>query len=118
MVKRETVFVYMAMGLSLAAAALTGTVPAIIGDPRRRLLDLHRRGRAFRLHVYGVAALTGIGFTMSLFIGTLAFDGTEYQTAVRLDGLSGSLLSGIVGYATLRWLTPVPQAAPPQLARP
>lgn len=47
--KRETVFVYMVMGLSLAAAALAGTVPAIMGDPRRKSLDLHRRGRAFRL---------------------------------------------------------------------
>ena len=47
--KRETVFVYTVMGLSLAAAALAGTVLAIMGDPRRKLLDLHRRGRAFRL---------------------------------------------------------------------
>ena len=47
--KRETVFVYMLLGLSLAAAALAGTVPAIMGDPRRKSLVLHRRGQAFRL---------------------------------------------------------------------
>ena len=55
------------------------------------------------LHVYGASALAGIGFTMSLFIGTLAFDDPAQQAAVRLGVLSGSLLSGIVGYATLRW---------------
>ena len=55
-------------------------------------------------HVYGAAALAGIGFTMSLFIGTLAFEDPERQAMVRLGVLSGSLLSGLVGYATLRWL--------------
>lgn len=51
---------------------------------------------------YGMALLTGIGFTMSLFIGTLAFPGIEQQTAVRLGVLSGSLASGIIGYLVLR----------------
>ncbi len=55
-------------------------------------------------HVYGAAALAGIGFTMSLFIGTLAFEDPAHQAAVRLGVLSGSLLSGIVGYAVLRRL--------------
>lgn len=55
-------------------------------------------------HIYGAAALAGIGFTMSLFIGTLAFEDVAQQNAVRLGVLSGSLLSGLVGYATLRWL--------------
>ncbi len=54
-------------------------------------------------HVYGASALAGIGFTMSLFIGTLAFDDPAQQTAVRLGVLSGSLLSGLVGYTVLRW---------------
>ncbi|MCY3830547.1 MAG: Na+/H+ antiporter NhaA [Rhodospirillaceae bacterium] len=55
------------------------------------------------LHVYGASALAGIGFTMSLFIGALAFDDPAYQAAVRIGVLSGSLLSGIVGCAVLRW---------------
>ena len=63
-------------------------------------------------HVYGAGALAGIGFTMSLFIGTLAFDGPELQSAVRLGVLCGSLLSGIVGYAVLRGLGRAPAAAP------
>lgn len=51
---------------------------------------------------YGMALITGVGFTMSLFIGTLAFSDLEHQTAVRLGVLAGSLLSGLCGYAVLR----------------
>jgi Na+:H+ antiporter, NhaA family len=55
------------------------------------------------LHIYGVALLTGIGFTMSLFIGTLAFDAVAENAAVRIGVLTGSLLSAIAGYAVLYW---------------
>lgn len=51
--------------------------------------------------VYGVAVVTGIGFTMSLFIGNLAFPGEEYAAAVRIGVLGGSVLSAVVGYAVL-----------------
>jgi NhaA family Na+:H+ antiporter len=50
----------------------------------------------------GVAALTGVGFTMSLFIGSLAFEGPEYFTQVQLGVIVGSTLSGISGYMLLR----------------
>ncbi len=52
---------------------------------------------------YGMTLLTGIGFTMSLFIGTLAFADPEHQRYVRLGVLSGSILSGIVGFLSLRF---------------
>jgi len=44
--------------------------------------------------VYGVACLTGVGFTMSLFIGTLAFDDPDLLNGVRLGVLMGSIASG------------------------
>ncbi|MEL6687661.1 MAG: Na+/H+ antiporter NhaA [Pseudomonadota bacterium] len=52
--------------------------------------------------VYGVACLTGVGFTMSLFIGTLAFDDSELLNGVRLGVLMGSIASGLLGYFVLR----------------
>lgn len=52
--------------------------------------------------VYGIACLTGVGFTMSLFIGTLAFDGDELLNSVRLGVLMGSIASGVLGYVLLR----------------
>jgi NhaA family Na+:H+ antiporter len=56
--------------------------------------------------IYGVAVLCGVGFTMSLFIGALAFDkiNSNYVTLVRLGVLSGSLLSGLFGYLWLRFV--------------
>jgi NhaA family Na+:H+ antiporter len=54
------------------------------------------------LQVYGVAVLGGIGFTMSLFIGTLAFVGPEEGAAVRLGVLAGSVMSALFGYLILR----------------
>lgn len=54
------------------------------------------------MQLYGIACLTGVGFTMSLFIGTLAFDGDETLNAVRLGVIMGSLVSGILGYIVLR----------------
>jgi len=54
---------------------------------------------------YGLSLVTGIGFTMSLFIGSLAFIEPEYQTSVRLGVLIASLLAGTFGYLTLRFTT-------------
>jgi NhaA family Na+:H+ antiporter len=51
----------------------------------------------------GMSLLTGIGFTMSLFIGTLAFSDPVYSAAVRIGVLSGSALSAISGAAVLYW---------------
>ncbi|MEM8744286.1 MAG: Na+/H+ antiporter NhaA, partial [Pseudomonadota bacterium] len=54
------------------------------------------------MQIYGVSLLAGIGFTMSLFIGTLAFADPQHSAAVRLGVLSGSFLSGVLGYLILR----------------
>ena len=54
------------------------------------------------ISLYGVGILTGIGFTMSLFIGNLAFvDNTMYTDGVKIGVLAGSLLSTIGGYILL-----------------
>jgi Na+:H+ antiporter, NhaA family len=52
--------------------------------------------------VYGVALLTGIGFTMSLFIGTLAFPAEAYDADVRIAVLLASVISAVCGYLVLR----------------
>ncbi|MBM4216100.1 MAG: Na+/H+ antiporter NhaA [Gammaproteobacteria bacterium] len=55
--------------------------------------------------LHGVAIITGIGFTMSLFVGSLAFTSNDYDTAVRLGVLTGSALSAIVGCTWLVMLS-------------
>lgn len=62
--------------------------------------------------VFGVACLCGIGFTMSLFIGTLAFDDPAFATTVRLGVLTASVIAGLIGFIVLRVFgTPRPTAA-------
>lgn len=57
------------------------------------------------IQFYGVALLCGIGFTMSLFLGTLSFENeTAYLTEVRIGVIMGSILSGLAGSALL-WFT-------------
>ncbi|MGQ0675855.1 MAG: Na+/H+ antiporter NhaA [Rhodospirillales bacterium] len=53
--------------------------------------------------IYGLALLCGIGFTMSLFIGGLAFGDPAHDAAVRIGVLSGSMVSALAGAAVL-WL--------------
>ena len=54
------------------------------------------------LSIYGVSILTGIGFTMSLFVGNLAFaENLEYIDGVKIGVLTGSLLSTVFGYILL-----------------
>ncbi len=54
------------------------------------------------LTFYGVGVLAGIGFTMSLFIGNLAFvENVQYISGVKIGVLTGSLLSTVFGYVLL-----------------
>ncbi len=56
-------------------------------------------------HIYGLALLCGIGFTMSLFIGSLAYSDPFLNNEVRLGVLTGSTLSAVIGYVILRYFT-------------
>jgi NhaA family Na+:H+ antiporter len=64
--------------------------------------------------MHGAAILTGIGFTMSLFIGSLAFGDSEVMAQVRLGVIVASVLSAVVGLAILRWAPPAPVGPPAQ----
>jgi NhaA family Na+:H+ antiporter len=57
------------------------------------------------LETYGVAILTGIGFTMSLFIGSLAFPGIDHTVEMRLGVIGGSILSAVSGLLVLALAT-------------
>jgi NhaA family Na+:H+ antiporter len=58
------------------------------------------RGLTWR-HLFGMSLLCGVGLTMSLFIGTLAFPPGDYLRDVRIGIMGGSFISGILGYMVL-----------------
>lgn len=51
--------------------------------------------------LYGIAVLTGVGYTMSLFIGTLAFEDEKLMTQVRIGVLVASIVSGLAAWLVL-----------------
>ncbi len=58
--------------------------------------------------IYGTSLLCGIGFTMSLFIGALAFPGDPALIdEAKIGTLAGSFLAGLAGWVVLRWSAPV-----------
>jgi len=62
--------------------------------------------------LYGASVLCGIGFTMSLFIGALAFPASPLDVeAAKLGTLVGSILSALLGFAVLRFVAPRPADA-------
>ena len=100
--------------LGIAAGLLVGKQVGIFGTVWLMVkLRWARRPEGARWsHLYGVSILCGIGFTMSFFIGSLAFEGRgeSYATAVRVGVLCGSLVSAALGYLLLRFVAP--RAAP------
>lgn len=94
--------------LSIALALFIGKQIGIFGATfvlvRLRFAPLPEGMRW--IHVYGVSLVAGIGFTMSLFIGLLAFADYEVQQLVKAGVIGGSLLSAFAGYIVLRFLAP------------
>jgi NhaA family Na+:H+ antiporter len=97
----------VALGLILGKQA--GIMLAVLGCERAGLGK--RPAGAGLLHLWGMALLCGIGFTMSLFIGALAFAATpELVEEAKLGVLAGSLVSALLGAAILRLAPPSAKA--------
>jgi NhaA family Na+:H+ antiporter len=101
--------------LGIAAGLVIGKIVGVFGMTAIVvLLGIARMpAGATKLQVFGVACLAGIGFTMSLFIGSLSFATPEQMNDVRLGVLSGSAVAATIGYAILRV---APAAQPAQRA--
>jgi NhaA family Na+:H+ antiporter len=102
--------------LGIAGGLVVGKAAGIFGS----IWGLERLGWSSRpqganwTQCFGVALLCGIGFTMSLFIGGLAFAGMDpaYETRVKLGVLAGSVLAGCLGALVLwRAGSPMPDDA-------
>ena len=93
--------VTLGVALGLALGKQIGVLGAVAIGTMTGIAKLP--SKASWRHMYGVALLCGIGFTMSLFIGLLAFDSPVQQEATKLGVLLGSLISGIAGWLVLRF---------------
>ncbi len=99
------VSVWQPLPLAIALGLFLGKQVGIFGSvwlSVRLGLAAIPRGASW-LQIYGVALLCGIGFTMSLFIGTLAFDAPAQVSAVKIGVLAGSLASAFTGWLILRF---------------
>ncbi len=91
----------LAILLALFLGKQLGVFAAIVAVVKSGLAPMPR-GTSWR-QLWGAASLTGIGFTMSLFIGALAFPASPALVeAAKLGILAGSLLSALIGFAILR----------------
>ena len=105
----------LGVALGLLVGKLVGVFGAAALAIRAGLADVPMG--AGRLQLVGVSLLCGIGFTMSLFIGLLAFaDDPALQDRVKIGILAGSGLAGLLGWAVLR-VAPRDVPAPGAAAR-
>jgi len=92
--------VTLAVILGLAVGKPLGITGAALAAVRLRLAALPEGVSWTALH--GCSWLGGIGFTMSLFIATLAFQGTDLLDSAKVGVLGGSILAAIVGAIVVR----------------
>ena len=94
----------LAVVLGLALGKPLGITCAALAAVRLRMASLPDGVSWAALH--GCAWLAGIGFTMSLFIAALAFDGTPLLESAKIGVLGASVLSGLVGGVIVHRSTP------------
>ncbi|WP_428423215.1 Na+/H+ antiporter NhaA [Methylibium sp.] len=91
--------------LGIAAGLVLGKAIGVFGTSWLlvKLAGAELPGGASRAQFFGVCLLCGVGFTMSLFIGALAFDGqgASYETQLKIGVLAGSLVAGVLGTLVL-----------------
>lgn len=94
--------------LGITAGLLLGKAVGVLGASwlMIRFTQARLPDQASWMQFFGVCVLCGVGFTMSLFIGGLAFTDPAQGDAVKIGVLMGSLLSAICGYALLRFAAP------------
>jgi len=97
----ETLLHPIAVGVS--AGLVLGKPIGIVGASYLACLMLRQRAPGTPLQMLGMAMLAGIGFTMSLFIGNLAFGAGDLATPVRFGVLGGSFISALAGLGVLWW---------------
>jgi Na+:H+ antiporter, NhaA family len=92
--------VALGVGLGLIIGKVAGILGSVYLAVKLRITKLPKD--VTFLHMTGVAFLAGIGFTMSLFITSLAFTDELYILQAKIGILSASLIAGITGYVILR----------------
>lgn len=90
----------LGIALGLIVGKQVGIFGVILATVRAGLAPLPEG--ANWVHIYGLSLLCGIGFTMSLFIGGLAFADPGLQNLVRVGVLGGSVIAAVGGYLVLR----------------
>ena len=91
----------LGIALGLVVGKQIGIFGAILAAVRTGLAPLP--DGANWAHIYGLSLLCGIGFTMSLFIGGLAFFDPDLQDLVRIGVLGASVIAAVGGYLVLRF---------------
>jgi len=91
------------IALGAALGLLLGKPIGITATTYLASMFLGQRAPATLPQMVGIAMIAGIGFTMSLFIGNLAFGSGDLATPVRFGVLGGSIASALLGLAVLSW---------------
>jgi NhaA family Na+:H+ antiporter len=103
----------LAIGAGLVLGKQAGIFGSIVAADR--IGFAHRPHGASWAQIWGMSALCGIGFTMSLFIGALAFPTNPLLVEeAKLGVLTGSLVSAVLGFLILRFARPPRKGAHPQ----